>query len=386
MPGSLLYLLNVSNPDRLSSDSGWIFASVLLPALVDAGVEVSIGCPAELPDARVRSLRTGVPSTKYRARFALDIDEVVRLLRQTRPEVVFANQVETAPGVRAAMLETGCADHVLAGYCHYVPFHLDAAGEIVLDPSLGDADLGMSVALYFLSGLRACDRVLVHSRTSFEWILGAAAQLGVDLGDRLRVVMPARDPRVVRDGVLTPPAGEPVAVYNHRLYAHYGTGRFVDLARRLTIENAARIRVLDLFGARRRGRTTLDSSPERYRRELSGVDGVEVVSDGGDRDRYRSMLADARFALAPFRPGVIWSMSVIDCQAMGVPVIAPRLGWLAEAVDPELLFDDVGEAVDIARRLSNDTEFWIRHSTAAREFTDVLTPKATASRMLEVLV
>ena len=33
----VLYLLNISNPDRLSADSGWIFADLLIPALVDAG-------------------------------------------------------------------------------------------------------------------------------------------------------------------------------------------------------------------------------------------------------------------------------------------------------------------------------------------------------------
>lgn len=125
-PGSLLYLLNVSNPDRLSADSGWIFANVLLPALADRGVEISIGCPVALLDARVRSLRTSVPATtKYRARFEVNMDETAALIRASRPEVVVANQMETAPALRAVMVETGYAG-TLAGYCHYVPFHLDA--------------------------------------------------------------------------------------------------------------------------------------------------------------------------------------------------------------------------------------------------------------------
>ena len=384
MSDSLLYLLNVSNPDRLSADSGWIFANVLLPALADRGVEVTIGCPVAMSDLRVRSLPMSVPGTKYRARFGLDMDEAAYLIRHTQPGVVFANQMENAPGLRAVMLETGC-DGMLAGYCHYVPFHLDDDGFIVRDPSLDDGGLGMSVVLHFYSGLLACDRVLVHSQTSHDWILGGAAQLGIDLGDRLRVVMPARDPRVIRSGPVTPPPGDPVAVYNHRLYAHYGTRRFVDLARRLTSGKTARVQVLDLFGTRRAGRTSLDSSPERYRRALSEVDGVEVVNDGGDRDTYRNMLAGAHFAVAPFRPGCIWSMSVIDCQAMGVPVIAPRMGWLAEAVDEQLLFDHEDQAVDLARRLTTDPRFWAHHSATARRFTEILTPESTAARFAEAL-
>ncbi|MBV9143194.1 MAG: glycosyltransferase [Pseudonocardiales bacterium] len=384
MFGSLLYLLNVSNPDRLSADSGWIFANVLLPALADQGAEISIACPAVLPDPRIRSLPTAVPGTKYRARFGLDMDEAAHLVQASRPAVVFTNQMENAPALRAVMLETGSAG-MLAGYCHYVPFHLDTAGKIVHDPSLDDGDLGMSVILQFFSGVLACDRALVHSQTSHDWITGAAAQLNLELGDRLRIVMPARDPRVVRRGETRPPGGDPVAVYNHRLYAHYGTSRFVDLARRLTVATSARVRVLDVFGTRRAGRTRLDPSPERYRRVLSELDGVEVLSDGGDRRTYREVLAGAHVAFAPFRPGCSWSMSVIDCQAMGVPVIAPRMGWLAEAVDEQLLFDHEDQAVELAQRLISDPVFWIRHSAAARRFTEVLTPASAAARFVEAL-
>lgn len=305
---SLLYLLNVSNPDRLSAGSGWIFANVLLPALADRGVKIAIGCPVAMQDQRVRSLPTTVPGTKYRARFGLDMDEAAHLTRQTRPAVVFANQMENAPGLRAVMMEIGCAG-ALAGYCHYVPFHLDRAGRIVRDPSLDDGGLGMSVVLHFISGLLACDRVLVHSQTSYDWILGGAAQLGIELGDRLRVVMPARDPRVTRSAPMVPPSGDPVAIYNHRLYEHYGTGRFVDLARRLTLGNTARVQVLDLFGTRRAGRTSLDPSPERYRRALSELDGVEVLSDGGDRDTYREVLAGAHFAVLGF--GVVDAVAAV---------------------------------------------------------------------------
>jgi hypothetical protein len=382
--GSVLYLLNVSNPDRLSADSGWIFANVLLPALADRGIEISIGCPVALPDPRVRSLPTSAPTTKYRARFGMDMDEAAALIRASRPEVVVANQIETASALRAVMMETALAG-TLAGYCHYVPFHLDAGGEIVLDPSLNDGQLGMSVILQFFAGLLACDRVLVHSQTSYGWITGAAAQLNIELGDRLRIVMPARDPRVVRTGRPVQPEGDPVAVYNHRLYAHYGTGRFVDLARRLTTGNTARVTVLDLFGTRRTSRTLLDPSPERYRRALSALDGVEVVSDGGDRAVYRTVLEGAHFALAPFRPGCVWSMSVIDCQAMGVPVIAPRMGWLVEAVDEQLLFDHDDQAIELAQRLTTDPGFWAQHSATARRFTEVLTPAATATRFAEAL-
>lgn len=109
--------------------------------------------------------------------------------------------------------------------------------------------------------------------------------------------------------------------------------------------------VMDLFGQRSPERIRLDPSPERFRAELAALDGVTVASDGGDRVRYRQMLVSSHFGIAPFREGCPWSMSVIDCQGMGLPVIAPRTGWPAEHIDDELLFDTPDEALSIASRL-----------------------------------
>jgi hypothetical protein len=50
-------------------------------------------------------------------------------------------------------------------------------------------------------------------------------------------------------------------------------------------------------------------------------------------------------------------MSVVDCMAMGVPVLAPRLGWLAEFADPALTFDHPDQAVAIVERLLSDPGF-----------------------------
>ncbi|MGN5379538.1 hypothetical protein ACQ4WX_26450 [Streptomyces lasalocidi] len=63
----VLYLLNISNPDRLSADSGWIFADLLAPAMADAGAEVTVAAPAPAGDDRCGFHQTKVPGTKYRA-------------------------------------------------------------------------------------------------------------------------------------------------------------------------------------------------------------------------------------------------------------------------------------------------------------------------------
>ncbi|GLF94053.1 glycosyltransferase [Streptomyces yaizuensis] len=378
----VLYLLNISNPDRLSSDSGWIFADLLAPALADAGAEVTIAAPAPAGDDRCGFRQTKLPGTKYRARFSADIDELVALIRAEKPDVVVANQVEEAPAIRTALLEAG-SGALLAGYCHYLPFSFDD-GQLLADPSLDDAGLGWPVLLAFAAGLAACDRVLVHSSTAASWVSAAADRLTVDVGDRLREVPAPRDERLVRAPITTS-GGESIGIYNHRLYAHYGTEQFVDLARDLTASGSVRLRVMDLFGQRSAARTGLNDSPERMREKLAALPHVQIVSDRGDRVRYRDLLAGGRFGIAPFRPGCPWSMSVIDCQGMGLPVISPRLGWLAEHIDPELCFTTTSEAVALTERLASDDAFHALHAKRAHASTADFTPELVAARYLEAI-
>lgn len=381
----LLYLLNVSNASRLAADSGFTFVDLLAPALTDAGAEVTVASPVAVGDARVRFTPTLSPSTKYRARCDPRMDALVALFRERRPEVVVANQIEAAPAIRAALLEAG-VDALVVGYCHYLPFSFTDAGVLKLDPAMDDRGLGRSVLLAFAAGLAACDRVLVHSSAAASWTTAAAARTGVGLGDKLHVVPAPRDVRLVRDPAgITPPEGRAAGIYNHRLYAHYGTARFTQLARHLVADGTVRLTVMDLFGARSPERIRLDPSPERHLEELATTDGVTVASDRGDRVRYRNILAGAHFGIAPFRPGCPWSMSVIDCQAMGLPVIAPRTGWLAEHIDHELQFDTDEQAVQIATRLATDPEFYLLHAKGAFASTTDLTPAAVAARYLEAI-
>lgn len=385
----ILYLLNISNPDKLSSDSGWLFADLLATALIDQGADVVIAAPAAVTDPRARFERTPVPATKYRARFEPDMDRLVSLIQRTRPDVVVANQIENAPAVRAALLEAK-SEALLAGYCHYLPFSFTLTGQLRPDPAMDDASLAHPVRLAFVAGLAACDRVLVHSATAASSVACAGTRSGVEISERLRVVPAPRDGRLVcsEEEITAPVPGEAITgLYNHRLYAHYGTTRFLRLADRLTSEAEVKVglRVMDLFGSRSPERRALDDSPERLRDELAALNGVEILSDRGNRDTYRQVLASSHFALAPFRPGCPWAMSVVDAQAMGLPVIAPRWGWFAEHIDEELLFETNSEAVGLVERLATDPEFYLDHAKWAQETTKDFRVSLVAARYLEAV-
>lgn len=61
----VLYLLNVSNSSQLTADSGYTFADLLAPALVDAGAEVTVASPSRqaMPGCTSRGPSRRPPST-----------------------------------------------------------------------------------------------------------------------------------------------------------------------------------------------------------------------------------------------------------------------------------------------------------------------------------
>ncbi|WP_028648766.1 glycosyltransferase [Nocardiopsis sp. CNT312] len=384
MPGSLLYLLNVSNASRLSADSGWIYADILTRALTDTGCDITLVCPTPVSDPRVRHMVPPPSATgKYRVRITHDVGYLAQLLRATRPDTVVVNQIEAAPAVRAAMLDAHTTAQVV-GYCHYLPFSLDDHGHLVKDPAFSDGGLERPIQLAFASGLAACDRILVHSRTAHDWTLAVSDHYRAGVHDRVHIVPPPRDPRLVRADVDAPEHA--LGLYNHRLYGHYGTDHFIDLAHRLT-GNGLTLRVMDLFGRRDPERVALDPSPEHALARFDAIPGITVCTDEGDRERYRALLADTTVGFAPFRSGCTWSMSIIDLHAMGVPVVAPRMAWMAEAIHEDLLFDqaDFDSALKIVDRLVEDPAFWNAHSRRAHESTRHLAPEQVAADYLEAI-
>ncbi|MFC5150051.1 hypothetical protein [Streptomyces aureoversilis] len=121
--------------------------------------------------------------------------------------------------------------------------------------------------------------------------------MGVDLAEKLRVVPTLRDERLVA-------------------------------------EAPVRLTVMDLMGARSFETVRLDPAPSATATN-SPPSTVSRSSPTVGTASATGLLPGAHFGIAPFRPGCLWLMSVVDCQGMGLSVIIPRTGGLAEHIDEE---------------------------------------------------
>lgn len=379
----ILSLLNVTNRERLTTDSGYIFYNLLADKFIESGGSFTFASPSPVSNKNTKHVLMELGRNKYEARFAFDWDKISELVRSEKPDVILINQMELAPNFRALVTSLGVKTKI-AGYAHYIPYDIDEEGKIRTDNSLNGNGLWESIKLNFLSGLQSADVVFTHSETAIRFIMALYLSYGIQFPEpKFVIAPPPRDP-LLTERVVSPKSGRRV-IYNHRLYEHYGTEFFIRLAHQLTTKLSADIHVMDILGERSPERQKLDTSVDRYREELSGIDGVTLRRDGDNRDTYKLSLSGARCVIAPFRTACTWSMSCIDAMGMGVPVMAPDISWFKERVPEDLRFTSVDEALEISDRLFVDDAFWLEKSRQVSEATEDLEPDNIANSMISSL-
>jgi hypothetical protein len=362
----ILSVANVSNLDDLASDSGIVFLTLVLSEFARLGHEVVLigpDHPAFLthPMPQIRKVSVNLGVSKYSARFSFDWEGFSRVVREFRPDVIFNNQAELAPNLRAVLVSSGLHAQIVS-YCHYTVIGGVEGPRPIPDPAFSDGHLGEATLLSMLAGLHASDVSIVQSNFARSAILAAGAYYKIGIG-RLEVIPPPADPRFMHLGTL---AVSPVRrlLYNHRLYESYGTAQFINLVRNLSGRIEFELVVADCMPRRSEERNRLDSSPNRFKQILSELPGAKIVQTAQDRAGYLDLIKTSRVALAAQRSMCVWSMSVVDCMGLGVPVVAPALAAYPEFVPAWLLGRSLDEQCEITARLMIDDDFWLDSARA----------------------
>lgn len=370
MPLVLSYL-NVSNKSNLLADSGFVFQSLLLEGLRKLGWStVLVGPPGVGDVIHGEVIEVPMPDHKYGVRFGFPWSDLEQQIRGQNvvPDVLLVNQPElTLP--MAVMINSICARRVpVVTYFHYIPIEdVSTSGQLLIDSSLDDYGVGEFLWARQVESAQYSDLALIGSEWGRQLFLAASRQ-APQLASKLRVLPPPVDQpyfTAAREGT----AGVFNFLYNHRLYAHYGTREMFTWLHDLHKEGNVDFRVTVTNPTSRRSemRKVLDSSVEAILNDLSGLPFVDIVH-ATTRDEYQATVSAADAGIAPLRRGALWSMAVADLMAGGRPVIGCPNGALAEVIgDEELLFTDRKSFLTLTRRLLDDGPFRMEKGIAARE-------------------
>ncbi len=303
-------------------------------------------------------------------------------------DVLWCNQPEHTAALRSLVQTTLKKEVKALTYCHYLPFHFDDDGCILLDSSLNDLGSGSAILNRFVEGYRASDLTLVASQFALDILKKGGQVFGWSLpAESFRIVNPPAEMRMVTP-VKPILQGKTRLFYNHRLYDHYGTKVMAQWLQELIRLNGARCEVLvsSPHAGRTLAQSQLDATVDENESMFSRMEGIRLVRPT-TRSEYLAHLLTCHAGIGPLRPAAPWSMSVVDCMVAGVPPLVFNSGCFPEIMRscPELLFSTRAEFLDKAQYIIENPTF--RDSLASKccQRTVDWHPRTIASEFLQII-
>jgi glycosyltransferase involved in cell wall biosynthesis len=249
---------------------------------------------------------------------------------------------------------------------------------------------GASLALWQRRLVEHADAVIVPSRFARERL----RELGAPLDwERVHVLAPPLREPVVASGPAMPVAGTDVAAgtdlaADAPVAADSPVGRYALVVARLAPEKGVDVAIdaCRIAGIRL---VIAGDGPERAalaRRagEVAGAGDAAVRFVGHVEDRELARLrAGAAIALAPSRSAETFGLAAAEAMAVGLPVVASRVGALPELVEPDALVapGDSGALAVAITRFAGDREAGARARARARA---LCAPEALAPALADV--
>lgn len=381
----VLSFLNVSNPSNLAADSGFVFQRLLLEELERMGHRVWLVAPEEVAlMTSVHVLPLAAPPTKYHARYDFDWKAVSAATAAVWPEVdvVLVNQPELAASLAALATVMTARRVPIVCYVHYLPIEgVCQDGSAIPDASLDDGAMARWITSNIRSAVENSDLTLIGSEFG-----GEILRRHVGSPRRLAILPPPVEPSLAELATRDPDPWPLKLLYNHRLYAHYGTEILFDWLDRAYVSTGEGFEVwlTDPTGERSEVRRKFDHASQALRDRVVARPYVRVFGAQARGD-YHELIARTHVGLAPLRCGPLWSMSLCDVLAAGRDILLNGAGGFTELARMGMQTPYDGKD-DMLNRLAD----WVARPPAPRvalaaAVHDRLSPHRIAAHFLDEL-
>ena len=127
----ILSILNISNKDNISCDSGYIFQCILSKQFEKMGHKYVIAGANCLEFKQAKELKCkkeyiNLGTNKFSSRFDFNSDEIAKLIQKVKPDVIFNTQIELTSAIRSVLVWNKL-DIPIVTYCHYPALWANAA-------------------------------------------------------------------------------------------------------------------------------------------------------------------------------------------------------------------------------------------------------------------
>ncbi|RLE44705.1 hypothetical protein DRJ22_05575 [Candidatus Woesearchaeota archaeon] len=384
----ILNVLNVSNLSNLQADSGYVFQKLLMKEILrqrpDWEYFFIVPKGAEHIDDRIQNIELEFGSNKYEVRFHFPWYDLKKRLETILPKVdlIHINQSEQTANFRALASSLLPSRRIpLVTYFHYLPIDpsralgfspekYDSAAQMIVnscstnlsfDETLNLHNLALPIFMRQIEALMVADQSIICSEFGIDLLVGNAQKLVPDITPKITAIPPPISFEESEPGRSTVKDKNKVIVFNHRLYNHYGPKEFFNFMDSFyaNVRTDFEVVITDPTFGRSSERNKLDSSFSSTREKLLNKPYVRL-EHFKERSEYYRRLGGYKLSIGPFKPSALWSMSVVDTMACGVPVACPRYACFPELLgrDSPLLFSSLEELSQLIQRLLDDEDFY----------------------------
>lgn len=386
----ILSILNISNKDNLNCDSGYIFQCILSEQFIKMGhkyVVAGSNCPEfkKAKELKGKKEYINLGTNKFSSRFDFNSEEFAKLIKRTKPDIIFNTQVELASAIRSVLVWNQL-NIPLVTYCHYPALWANNVKSVIpeIDQSLNSGNLGQPIVFNILSALQTSDLFIIQSEFAKSLIVKAAKYYKVPYDSKKFIVLaPPADPLFLdkKNRYITTLANRENYIYNHRLYKTYGTQDFIDVFARLHKQFGINCIVLDPMQKRSLKRASQNNTPADFAKIMSKTPGISIAQNNKTRIEYKSILNSGFACFAPLRKACVWSMACMDCMGLGIPVVAPNMAAFPEFVPQSLLYNNKRQLNKIISKLRTNDDFVKQMSEQCLVSAHKYAPEKTAEKL-----
>ena len=362
----ILSILNISNKDNISCDSGYIFQCILSKQFEKMGhkyVVAGANCPEfkQAKELKCKKEYINLGTNKFSSRFDFNSDEIAELIRKVKPDVIFNTQIELTSAIRSVLIWNKLNIPIVT-YCHYPALWANNIKSRIpeIDQSLNAGNLGNKIVFDILTALQTSDLFVIQSKFAKSLIVKAAKYYNIPYDSKkIIVIAPPADPSFLdkKNKYITTLKNRKNYIYNHRLYKTYGTQDFIDIFDGLHKQFGIQCVVLDPMQKRSQKRASQNNTPADFVKIMSKMPGMSIAQNNKTRAEYKSILNSGFACFAPLRKACVWSMACMDCMGLGIPVIAPNMAAFPEFVPQSLLYKNKRQLNKIISKLQTNNVF-----------------------------
>ena len=367
----IVSVLNISNPQHLDSDSGYITQELFGRELLRQKHQFILIAPI-INQPRVPCYYLKLGNSKYEVRFGFPYSEFRKILGQIWKKYghidwIWVNQPEILTAIYAVKHELGFNDTRIFTYIHYLPI-LEFSEETrhwIWDPSLNGGQLALPIMRRIAEGCQLADIIGIHSQFGKNMLNKVADGIGMPLRcEKIRVIPTATDPLFLTDKIQAPPLKKSILFgYPNRLYAHYGTSEIFTNFEQLCTKWNAKVWITNPTHNRSQDRKRLDPNSSVLEKNILTRDFVINFDDVPSRLKYRSLLVQSHLIFGPNRKAALWSLCLIDGMGMGIPSLAPNYGAFKEMLPAQCLYLDFPEMDYKIQQLLENEDFWMKNAS-----------------------